>query len=117
MILGFQPTEVLYQAPESPVPERIRLYQNRPNPFNAHTNISFSVTDLENGAEVPISLKIYNVQGQFIKTLLEGSVGPGVYQTTWAGRDTQGILMNSGIYFCILRAGSWQDSKKLVLLR
>lgn len=93
-------------------PEDFRLSQNYPNPFNAATTISFW---LPSGS--PVSLKIYNVSGQMVKSLLEDHLLSGWYALTWDGTDSRGREVVSGLYFCRLQAASHQQTGKMVLLR
>ncbi|MCK4597934.1 T9SS type A sorting domain-containing protein, partial [bacterium] len=117
LILSFQPTVVEDQGPKTPFPQDFYLYQNCPNPFNDVTSILFSVDGHEQERELPVSLKIYNIRGQLVRTLLETRVGPGVHQASWDGKDALGRTAESGIYLCVLQAGSRQNCKKVVLLR
>jgi uncharacterized lipoprotein YddW (UPF0748 family) len=89
------------------------LRQNYPNPFNAHTTIEF---DLSEDA-VPVFLAIYNVLGQRVVTLLDETLAPGRYRVTWDGTDRAGNRAASGIYFCRLLAGDWNQTNRMVLIR
>jgi hypothetical protein len=83
------------------------LSQNFPNPFNPTTNIKFAISDFGF-----TTLKIYDVLGNEIATLVNEEKAPGVYEVVF---DAVGI--SSGIYFYQLRAGTFSETKKLVLLR
>ena len=88
-------------------PAGYKLHQNYPNPFNSSTTISF---------ELPCSgkttLKIYNINGQEIATLVDDFLPAGSYRFQW---DTQNLP--SGIYFYILISGSFRETKRMILLR
>ena len=84
-----------------------RLEQNYPNPFNPETTISFSVPEASK-----ISLKIYNVIGENIDTLVEEFLDAGNYSYKW-----QAFRLPSGIYYYSLKAGSFNETKKMVLIR
>jgi len=88
-------------------PESYLLYQNYPNPFNPSTTIKF---------EIPktafITLKIYNILGQEVAELVNEEKQPGVYEVNW---NASGFA--SGVYFYQLRAGSFVETKKMILLR
>jgi hypothetical protein len=96
-------------------PEKAVLLRNYPNPFNAATSIQYTV----HGKQTPIhtTLKLYNLLGRKVRTLVEAEMVPGNYQATWDGRDDRGEDLASGIYLCKLRSGPWLDSKKMVLLK
>jgi hypothetical protein len=98
------------------IPKTYELYQNYPNPFNPMTTIRF---DLPKGASV--RLKVYDILGREVKTLVEGDFGPGRYEFEWDGRDVFGNMLSSGVYFYRLEAfgegKSFVETKKMVLLR
>ena len=89
-----------------------RLRQNYPNPFNPTTEITFEL-------EEPsfISLGIYDASGRFLRRLAEGRRPAGAHVERWDGLDMSGRAVASGIYFCRLEAGSFTETKKMVLLR
>jgi hypothetical protein len=68
-----------------PAPDRLTMAQNHPNPFNPTTTIEVGVPRNTGG---PVYLKIYNVRGQTVKTLLEGPKMPGWYRFVWNGKTT-----------------------------
>lgn len=76
------------------------LSQNVPNPFNPWTTISYSVPETE-----LVSLKIFNVLGQDIRTLVHGVSQSGLQNVMWDGKDDSGRLVSSGVYLCRLVAG------------
>lgn len=94
------------------LPERFELNQNRPNPFNPATEISF---DLPRASEV--SLAVYNVLGQEIRQLVSGVLPAGNHVVIWDGRDAGGVSASSGIYFYRLEAGQYVNTKKMILLK
>ena len=106
------------ENPSSPV-EDFQLGQNYPNPFNPSTSIPFRVLKT-----TFIRLQIFNVRGEWIKTLLDDFVSPGNHSVIWDGLDFQGREVASGIYFYHLstsfgykgRNGNVQ-TRKMVLLR
>jgi tetratricopeptide (TPR) repeat protein len=98
--------------PTVPAPDVFALYQNYPNPFNAQTRIEY---ELPRAARV--SLKVYNVLGQCVKTLANDYQPAGHCQIVWDGRDGKGLEVASGIYFVRMEAGSYALTRKMVLLR
>jgi hypothetical protein len=97
------------------VPASFRLYQNHPNPFNPQTSIRF---DVPAGAGVlPVRLAIYSVRGERVRVLVDDARGPGAYSVTWDGRDQNGVAVGSGVYFYHVRAGQYETSRRMVLLK
>ena len=88
------------------------LLQNYPNPALGITSISYQLPKKSR-----VSLKLYDVRGRFIKTLVEGTGEPGFHSVTWNTCDNNGKKLASGIYFYRLKAGSYVETKKLLLLR
>jgi hypothetical protein len=88
------------------------LSQNYPNPFNPSTTIKYSVKE---GAHV--SLKIYNVAGQLVMTLVNEEKNPGMYTVQWNGVNNGGIPVASGVYFYSMVAGDFSQTRKLILLK
>jgi len=101
----------LTEAEETPA-YRNELSQNYPNPFNPVTTIEFS---LAHGGYC--ELKIFNVSGQRIRTLVSESKQPGRYKISWDGRNDRGTAVTSGIYFYRLKAGSFVSVRKMIILR
>ena len=94
------------------LPGRFSLAQNYPNPFNARTLIEFEVAE-KNG----VSLEVFNILGQRVRTLLRDLRPAGNYQIAWDGKDHGGIPVASGIYFYRLRSGHRVQTRRMVLLR
>lgn len=99
------PTTV--EQPSSPLPETFSLSQNYPNPFNPSTTISFSLP-----TKSFVSLKIFDVLGKQVSDVVSEELFPGNYSRQWNASD-----MPSGMYFYRLQAGSFTETKKLLLLR
>lgn len=98
----------------SQIPVGYKLYQNYPNPFNSSTRIRFSITSSSNGLEEDqILLKIYNLKGQQISTLINEKLAPGTYETDFNAEN-----LASGIYYYqLLSNGIIKDTKKFILVR
>ena len=114
----FQDTSVVvYSIPtgsktgEVQLPVDFILEQNFPNPFNSSTHIGFSLAQSQ-----PVDLAIYDLNGRRLVTMMNQRMAAGRHEVSWSGKDETGKLVGTGIYFCCLRAGSQQASRKLVLL-
>ncbi len=94
------------------LPNEFSLEQNYPNPFNPSTSIEFALPQT-----VDVSLKIYNIRGQLVKTLVDGSKSAGRYSLTWDGTDNFGSRVASGTYIYSIKAGEFVNNKKMVLLK
>lgn len=112
------PTAVV-EEPTEPLPKEFALSQNYPNPFNPSTTIPFTVKGSQFTVHSPVSttLKIYNIRGQLVKTLVDEEKAPGNYKIIWDGKDNSGKEVASGIYFYQLRTADYTSSKKMVLLK
>ena len=96
----------------SQLPETFTLHQNYPNPFNPTTTIRFDVPEPSN-----ISLKVYNLMGQEIRTLTNEWLPTGSHRLIWNGKDQQGIPVSAGVYIYRLQAQDFQKTRKMVLLK
>ena len=94
------------------IPAKFEVYQNYPNPFNPTTTISYSIPT---GSFV--SLKIYDILGREVRTLVNTEQKPGVYNTVWNGDNNFGNKVASGIYIYRVVAGSKIQSKKMILMK
>jgi len=92
---------------DSGIPQQFSLHQSYPNPFNGISNFEFAISNLTD-----VSLTIYDVLGRQVATLVNDRLAPGTYRRQW---DATG--QPSGVYFYRLKAGSYIETKKLVLLR
>jgi hypothetical protein len=90
-----------------------RLQQNFPNPFNPETTIKYSLeNDVEN-----MSIKIYNILGQEVRTLKSGPHAKGEFTVVWDGRDNSGRNATSGIYFYRMSTPTYNQVHKMMLLK
>ena len=94
------------------LPTEYQLEQNYPNPFNPETAINF---DLKESGKV--SLKIYNLQGQLVRTLVDENKPAGKFSVKWNGTDENGTTVASGIYMYILNVNNYKQSQKLIFMR
>ncbi len=92
-------------------PEKYRMLDNYPNPFNNSTTIRYY---LLTGSHV--NLAIYNIQGEKVKTLVQSQKIAGSHEIQWDGRDNSGWSVTSGVYFCRMRSAHGQDIVRKVFL-
>ncbi len=110
---SFAPLEEVIEQEE--IPLTCELGQNYPNPFNASTTITYTVPEMpESGS---LRLDIFDIQGRLIRTLAQGTAAAGSHQILWNGTNEQGEMVPSGIYFYRLQAGSFQEIKRMVMLK
>jgi len=83
-----------------------------PNPFNPATQIHFTLPE-----ENLVAIRIYNLQGQIVRELVQAIRPAGEYSIQWDGRDERGLAVASGVYFLRLEAGKTVKSHKLMLMR
>lgn len=89
-----------------------KLNGNYPNPFNPTTTISYDIKDASD-----VSLAIYNVKGQMIRSLVNEVKQSGHYTVQWDGKDTHGKIVSSGVYQYVLKTNNYQESKRMTLLK
>lgn len=99
-------TKVLV-AYNSEIPEKFELLQNYPNPFNPSTYIEYRLPE-----KVYVTLKVYDVLGREVATLVDGEQDAGSYRVRF-----ENSKISSGVYFYVLRAGKFVDVKKMMLLK
>ncbi len=109
-------TPTIVDEPEHNSPEDFSLHQNFPNPFNPDTKIRYAIAGKRKDPMLT-TLKIYNILGQLVRTLVDEPQKPGTYEVIWDGRDQKGNDIVSGIYFYQLKAGEFRQTKKMVLIR
>ncbi len=98
---------------EDLLPEKFELSQNYPNPFNPTTTIEFSVAN----EATHVSIKIYDITGRVVQTLVNEKMEPGIYQRSWDGRNQQNQQVASGLYIYRIIAGDFVKSRKMILLK
>lgn len=97
---------------ETILPAKYELHNNYPNPFNPSTRISFTIPRNEF-----VLLKIYNIKGQAIKTLVNGNYPAGSYQFEWNGKDDNNVDVAAGVYIYSISAGHFNKSARMILLK
>jgi hypothetical protein len=111
---SLSPFAVVEDVPTDAVTPSIalRLHQNLPNPFNPSTVIAFEMPSRGHA-----SLRIYNVQGRLVQTVVDGIANAGLHRVLWTGEDQHGDPVASGVYFYGLETPGGILSRRMVLLR
>ena len=94
------------------LPKSFALSQNYPNPFNPSTTVDYQVAERSH-----VSLKVYDVRGRLVRTLVNGVKDAGNYSIQWDGTDTSGQQISSGIYLYTLETDNFRSTKKMVVLK
>jgi M6 family metalloprotease-like protein len=95
-----------------PTPFKNQLEAAYPNPFNPQTTIRYQLASRQH-----VMLRVYDVSGAVVRTLVDESKAAGSYSLTWNGRDDHGSPVSSGMYFYRITAGSFSDVRKMTLLK
>ena len=94
------------------LPDEFYLSPNFPNPFNPQTTIKFEISKT-----AYTTIKIYNTLGKEIATLINEYLPSGEKEISWDGKDNNGNIVSSGVYFIQMTAGSYRQTMKAVLLK
>ncbi|MBN1349819.1 T9SS type A sorting domain-containing protein [candidate division KSB1 bacterium] len=108
----FYPTDVDDQLAMEAMPQRFQLMQNFPNPFNSSTLIQYQLPDASR-----VTLRIFNMLGREIRTMVLGQNAAGTHQLAWDARSNSGEEVASGFYLYQIEAGEFKAMKKLLLVR
>ncbi|MDD4857911.1 MAG: FlgD immunoglobulin-like domain containing protein, partial [Candidatus Krumholzibacteria bacterium] len=98
---------------DNAMPRVFALHQNVPNPFNPVTVIRYDVP----ASGGMVTVKVYDVSGRLVRTLVDGAQSAGQHTVRWDGRNDNGQSAASGIYFCRMAAPKFVEKRKMVLLR
>jgi hypothetical protein len=93
-------------------PKQFALFANRPNPFNPATTIAYDLAE-----PVDVRLVLYDVRGRQVREMVRATQAAGRYAVSWDGRGDGGEYVASGVYFYRLAAGSFVQTRKMVLLK
>lgn len=93
-------------------PVTFELYQNYPNPFNPTTKIRFDLPVAQK-----VTLKIFNVMGQMVRSLENGIISAGPHHAVWDGKSENGSMVASGIYFYQLKTEKISSTKRMLLIK
>ena len=101
------------EEPDLPeIPEHYVLFQNYPNPFNPDTIINFNLKEAAH-----VTIKIFNIKGELIRTLVDDYREPTHYSVVWDVKDEEGNTVGSGMYFYTMKAGKYTNTKKMILMK
>ncbi len=94
----------------------LELNQNYPNPFSPSTKITYTIPSMETG--INVSLRVYDLLGCEVVTLVKGMQPAGEYSVDWNGTNSAGHKVESGVYLCQLKSNNgYVDTKKMILLK
>ena len=88
------------------------MSQNYPNPFNPVTIIKYNLP-----APGEVTLTVYNILGQKVRTLVSGFVDSGPHEAVWNGRSESGQPVSTGVYLYRIESGEFIQTKKMILIR
>jgi hypothetical protein len=98
------------------VPLTHELSQNYPNPFNPETEIRFGIP-AQITAGTNVQLRVYNMLGELVRTLVDEPMQPGTYTARWNGRDDRGVQVAAGVYIYRIVAGEYRATKRMLMLK
>ncbi len=101
-----------YEPPTPEIPVRTALMSAYPNPFNPQTNLRYS---LKEAGDVQIG--VYNMKGQLIRSYSRNHSVPGYFSVVWDGKDANGKLVSSGVYFYRMNSGEYSATRKMMLMK
>lgn len=113
---GFPVTGLKEEEYPIALPLTLSLDQNCPNPFNSTTLIRYQLSAVRSRPSA-VTLKIYNIAGQLVRTLVDGPQGPGYHTVSWDGSDSRGRRVASGVYIYRLASEGVRQLRRMVLLR
>lgn len=116
ILISNQGEHVDYVLELERLPEEFQLAQNYPNPFNPTTTIRFDIPESLTG-EALVRLRIYNLLGELVRTLVDEQKFPGQYTVQWDGKNTRFEPVSSGIYIYRLTAGEFKQTRRMLLLK
>jgi len=111
-----EPAGITTSVPgQDPPPRHFFLGPAVPNPFNPETEIRYGIP--QGAAASPVGLRVFDVAGRRVRTLVDEVQGPGNYRVIWNGRDDSGFRVSSGVYFYRITWNGRSESKQMVLLK
>jgi hypothetical protein len=107
-----EPTSIDSDRTTKGLPAEFSLSQNFPNPFNPETTINLALP-----VDAHVTLNIYNISGQLVRTLKRERLSAGYHVIKWDGKNNNDRRVGSGIYFFRIQAGAYAETKRMVLLK
>ena len=101
-----------FSASEPLIPNQFMLHQNIPNPFNMETEIQYSLPQTDH-----ITLKIYDLLGQEVRTLVDGKKSAGNHRVTWDGKDKNNTIVPSGVYVYRIISRNHVEQRKMTVIK
>jgi len=89
-----------------------KLHGNYPNPFNPVTNIAYSIKTAGK-----VTIEVYNIRGQLVKTLVNEVKETGAYTALWNGKDNSNKSVSSGVYFYKMKTQDYNSTRKMILMK
>jgi len=115
--IGVNPSSV-GERRDLALPSQFSIEQNYPNPFNPTTTIRYTIPDRDRERRPHrTTLRVYNVLGQLVRTLVDGEQAPGYYSVRWDGRNSSGQELPSGVYIYRIQAGGYVQARRMILLK
>jgi hypothetical protein len=115
-IVVFNPNSIGIRKIDNIIPDKSELYQNYPNPFNPSTNIKFQIPrhggSTTNNLPRQVTLKVFDMLGKEVKTLVNEILNAGLYQVSFSGYE-----LPSGIYFYKLETGDFSAVKTMIIIK
>jgi len=111
-LMPYLDTEISSIQVGSALPTDYSLAQNHPNPFNPITRIQYSVPE-----ETHVRIQIYNLLGESVRTLVNQRQEVGSFEILWNSQNDEGIEAPAGMYIYEIKAGSFSDQKKMMLVK
>ena len=108
--IKYTQTPVSVDEKDIVIPKSFSLNQNYPNPFNPSTTINYTIPNV--GAQHTVSLQVFDMLGREVATLVNEKKSAGTFLVTWNAAN-----MPSGVYFYRLQAGTYSETKKLIILK
>jgi hypothetical protein len=97
-------------------PQNYSLYQNYPNPFSLSKTISQTAFRFQLPESELVQIKIYNVMGREVKTLISKTLQSGIHSVHWDGKTNQGLPVSNGVYYYTMKTKNFKTSKKMIIL-
>jgi hypothetical protein len=123
--LSFEPhaahaLKLEFVSSESLLPKAFSLAPNSPNPFNPTTTIGYAIPSRIDGNRIDaaqVELRIFDVRGRTVRTLVDAAQAPGRYSIVWDGRDDRGTTVGTGVYFYRLQTPQFTQARKMLLVK